>query len=465
MGYRKPGWDEKIDPDRKYRGVLYTARKPLESENDLPRQYSYGDTNFLGKMKAFLAGIFSGKQSRRASGHRQEHRVTASRRASREPLFHTSKMQYAQGHRGHSPQYSPKGNRTSSPLEDPIVRTVLLLCVAVVVICAFAIPTTFAKTTTDIKINDGGREIEASTDALTVGEFLDKNNIQIGEDDALDVERTTPITQGMELNIWRGKAVTVASNGQEIEVNLIAGDVADALEKANVVPDENDEVYPSLDSYIRPGMRIEHIIVDVKERRDVRDIPYDKTTKEDSTLAKGETQIARYGETGELEIITQEVYKNGVMVSEKKMSETVIKEPITEVTSVGTYVPPPPKKEKVKTADIHKGSSGGNKTPVPEENSGGGKYTITMQVTAYCSNCNSGNKTSTGTYPSYGTVAANPGVLPYGTKLFIPGYGYGRVEDTGGFASNVIDIYMGDQPNEDACNAWGRKTITITVLE
>ena len=51
-----------------------------------------------------------------------------------------------------------------------------------------------------------------------------------------------------------------------------------------------------------------------------------------------------------------------------------------------------------------------------------------------------------------------------GTRVYIPGFGTGIVEDTGGMGGNVIDVYLGDQPNDDACNAWGRKNLTVYIL-
>src|SRR6185312_15277556 len=43
----------------------------------------------------------------------------------------------------------------------------------------------------------------------------------------------------------------------------------------------------------------------------------------------------------------------------------------------------------------------------------------------------------------YSTIAADPKVFPLGTILFIPGYGYGVVADTGSaIKGNIIDLYF-----------------------
>ena len=65
-----------------------------------------------------------------------------------------------------------------------------------------------------------------------------------------------------------------------------------------------------------------------------------------------------------------------------------------------------------------------------------------------------------GNYPTENyTVASNE--LPIGTKIYIEGYGYYTVEDTGGFPDGTIDIYLGD---EDACWDFGVQHGHVYVL-
>ena len=66
-----------------------------------------------------------------------------------------------------------------------------------------------------------------------------------------------------------------------------------------------------------------------------------------------------------------------------------------------------------------------------------------------------------GNYPSCGyTVGCNS--LPLGTKIYIEGYGEYVVEDRGGMADNVIDIYMEDY---DTCIQFGRRTANVYLID
>lgn len=64
----------------------------------------------------------------------------------------------------------------------------------------------------------------------------------------------------------------------------------------------------------------------------------------------------------------------------------------------------------------------------------------------------------------YSTVAADPNVFPIGTILFIPGYGYGVVADTGSaIKGNKIDLYF--ETVEDVYSNWGKKTVDVHVIK
>lgn len=70
--------------------------------------------------------------------------------------------------------------------------------------------------------------------------------------------------------------------------------------------------------------------------------------------------------------------------------------------------------------------------------------------------------TATGTYPQHGTVAVDPQVIPLGTKLYIPGYGYGTAEDTGGaIKGNRIDVFFDCRSQ---AFKWGIQQVDIKII-
>lgn len=64
----------------------------------------------------------------------------------------------------------------------------------------------------------------------------------------------------------------------------------------------------------------------------------------------------------------------------------------------------------------------------------------------------------------YSTVAADPQVFPIGTILFIPGYGYGVVADTGSaIKGHKIDLYY--ETVQDVYENWGKRSVEVYVIQ
>ncbi len=109
----------------------------------------------------------------------------------------------------------------------------------------------------------------------------------------------------------------------------------------------------------------------------------------------------------------------------------------------------------------------------------------TMEVTAYCScgSCTGWRRnwygrpvyaygpqegepkeigvTASGTKAGVGTIAADTGIYPFGTVMYVPGYGYGRVEDRGSaITGQKIDLYF--DSHQEALE-WGRRRETVKI--
>jgi 3D (Asp-Asp-Asp) domain-containing protein len=70
--------------------------------------------------------------------------------------------------------------------------------------------------------------------------------------------------------------------------------------------------------------------------------------------------------------------------------------------------------------------------------------------------------TASGTKAEKGTIAADTSHYPFGTVMYVPGYGYGRVEDRGKAVKgpSKIDIYC--DSHKEALQ-WGRRNVPVKV--
>jgi 3D (Asp-Asp-Asp) domain-containing protein len=86
-----------------------------------------------------------------------------------------------------------------------------------------------------------------------------------------------------------------------------------------------------------------------------------------------------------------------------------------------------------------------------------GPRTLTVTATGYSLS----GRTATGLPVGPGIVAVDPSVIPFGTRLTIPGYGAGVAADKGSaVVGNTIDLWF---PTLADALAWGRRTVTITL--
>lgn len=86
-----------------------------------------------------------------------------------------------------------------------------------------------------------------------------------------------------------------------------------------------------------------------------------------------------------------------------------------------------------------------------------GGRTLTVVATGY----SLPGHTASGVPVGYGVVAVDPGVIPLGTQLTIPGYGDGVAADTGGAIVGArIDLWF---PTRAEALSWGSRTVTVTL--
>ena len=86
---------------------------------------------------------------------------------------------------------------------------------------------------------------------------------------------------------------------------------------------------------------------------------------------------------------------------------------------------------------------------------------MNVKSTAYCGS----QMTSTGGWAKVKrTIAVDPKVIPYGTKIYIPALNFiGVAEDCGSaIKGNKIDIFMSSYKE---CMTWGIKNIEIYILD
>jgi len=69
--------------------------------------------------------------------------------------------------------------------------------------------------------------------------------------------------------------------------------------------------------------------------------------------------------------------------------------------------------------------------------------------------------TASGTMAKVGTIAADSQYYPFGTTMYVEGYGYGRVEDRGGaIKGQHIDLFF---PSHRQAEEWGSRRVRVRI--
>ena len=315
-----------------------------------------------------------------------------------------------------------------------------------------------------VYINDNGKVTALVAEDGNVRDVLKLADIELGQDDELFPPMYTKLTNRMMIDISRAIHVQVMAPQAIHDLLMFEGTVGDALTEAGITYDDNDIIEPDPSTELSDGDIISYDEVTIETMTEKVTIEYETEYKDEPTILKGYWNVSQKGKDGLAEVTYEVTYVNGEETNRKAVKEDMIKEPVTRIELVGTGLTKlhadkdsPEEEKKVENPD----EQATNPT-VPGTSTSYVKE-VSCLVTAYT---HTGNTTATGTWPrstrtydNPGTCAIVPDTFPYGSLLYVTGYGYCIAEDTGGFRHNPdrwnqIDVFMNTAAE---CTAWGRK--------
>jgi uncharacterized protein YabE (DUF348 family) len=193
--------------------------------------------------------------------------------------------------------------------------------------------------TKTVAVTDGGLDFSFSdVAAKTVGEFLASEKLSLREGDSVFPSEETGLFSGMRILINRAREVKVLADGGERVLHTQALSVGQALSENGISLDEDDIVKPERAESVLPKMTVVITRVTIEEQSIEKPIAFEKKANEDDTLSWRKTIVTQKGEKG-IERLTYRVSSHdGKEVNRKLLKTETIKEPVTEITTQGTYV-------------------------------------------------------------------------------------------------------------------------------
>ena len=214
--------------------------------------------------------------------------------------------------------------------------------------------------------------------------------------------------------------------------------VADVLKDMKINM-EGRSSYPSPETKITDGMVIHVLGRKSFLSQEEVEVPFQTKTIDDPELTFGEKKVEKAGVKGK-DIVTYENITRIGYEQKIELDRRHVTAPVDEIVRQGIA-------QSVLTPEGYKRY----------------KKKIYGEATAYTWGGGASGTTSLGLWPKRGIVAVDPRMIPYYTKMYIPGYGMAIAGDTGGaIVGHRIDLFM-DSLYE--CYQWGRRDVEIYILE
>ena len=341
------------------------------------------------------------------------------------------------------------GEAPAGPARFLRTHKALVVLVALVALLVFVMSVTgfaWAKKGVTVVVDGDARYIKTGEDSVAA--LLAQAEITVGAADVVTPPPATPLTDGMNIVVRHAIPVTVVVAGESICIEVIGSTVADALVAAGLDPGRGITVTPPLDAILYPGMVIETTDVFIRAIEEEYEISYEVVAENDPTLPQGTRSIKRHGEAGTGVRIYRVLVSGGVEGARTLVEDSVTVEARNEIVGVGT---------KRSSGQVSARSRAAAAEPPLDG------FRLTVTATGYSSaDPGVGTRTATGARATHGVIAVDPSVIPLGTRVYIPGYGNAVAADTGGaIKGNKIDLCFDTRAE---ALAWGRRTVTITIL-
>lgn len=322
------------------------------------------------------------------------------------------------------------------------------------------------KRSCSVSVTADGKTHKVSLTGGTVEEAIGQAGVKLEKDDSVNYSMEEPLFENMNIRVTRTMQISVTADGETKSYRVSAENVAAALEKCGVELSEDDQLNYKRKEKVVNGMHVIVQRVTTEETTVTEPVAYETVTKATDALYEGETEVETAGVEGEKEVTYKLIYVEGELQNKEAVEEKVTREPVDEVVLQGTKERP--SNNGSTNAGNGGGSSGGVGTFVDMD---GNVVSYTSMLSGTCTAYSvPGGTTSIGMNATYGVIAVNPNIIPYGTRMYVTSpdgsvvYGYGVAGDTGGacMAGDIIADLCYNTIEE--CSIIGRRTMNVYIL-
>jgi 3D (Asp-Asp-Asp) domain-containing protein len=295
---------------------------------------------------------------------------------------------------------------------------------------------------------ENGAPVTVTTHAPTVAALLAQRGLVVHPDDYVYPAAPVPLSNGLVVDYRAARPITIVDEGRAMTVVSSAQNVGELLDDAEISLQVDDVVTPSLGAPVPAGSAVRIVRVVQWQQRTRRLVAHATLYRLDLTHPGGRAHVVRKGRDGaRVTVVTFTQFNGG---------------PIVERTH--TYLARKPQESIIDDALGPNGAYGALDRSALARFGFVARSKVRMVATAYTPHCyGCSGRTAIGLPAGPGIVAVDPRVIPLGTRLYIPGYGFALAGDTGGdIVGDRVDLGFASYR---AAVDFGRREVTVYTLK
>lgn len=190
-----------------------------------------------------------------------------------------------------------------------------------------------------VTIFDQSSKFTVKTDAETVADVLELAGIILSSSDSTEPSLNEKINaDNFFVNIYRSRPVIISDGLKKVRIMTSSYDSRLIAEQAGFVIYDGDEIIlePN-DRFLEAGIASSYKIIrgDGATLTISEEIPFSEKVTKDYTIPAGTKIVEQYGEVGLKNLTYAVKTANGVEISRELISETIVREPVDRLVTVG----------------------------------------------------------------------------------------------------------------------------------
>lgn len=277
-----------------------------------------------------------------------------------------------------------------------------------------------------ISLTTGSQVRTIKSTAATLGKALQEAGIGLHANDQLDPPAETPLKRPIKAELRKSSELEIKFKDGKIKIRSAAKNVGEALREAGLSLQGLDFSLPDATASLPPDGQIRIVRVQEIVSLETTPLPFQSETQPLSDLELDNQKIVQSGEFGITARRVRVRLEDGKEVSRQTEAEFVALEPKPQIIGYGTKIVP-------------------NSVDTPD---GPIEYwrALNMYAVSYNPTSNGGLGTATGIPLAKGVAAVDINYIPFGTRMYIPGYGIAVAADVGGgVKGRMIDLGYSDE--------------------